>query len=157
MTTIKCIVYLCLNIFFSTYYSQPCFRLKYLDNLMHYMVPFFFYIYTHNFVIEEVLHHNKELCKFSHKCIKNTLHSFSYGSINFCECPTRGIMWVIGLMLPQINAKILASIVFSLLFCLCCSFANNAMAVTGLFGAYPHTSPKAKVRSCTCILMGWAP
>ena len=53
---------------------------------MLYMVPFFFY--THNFVIEEVLHYIKELCKFSHMN-KKTLHSFSHGLINFCECPTR--------------------------------------------------------------------
>jgi hypothetical protein len=54
---------------------------------MHYMVPLFFY--THNFEIEEVLHYIKELYKFSHKRIKNTLHSFSHGLIKFCECPTR--------------------------------------------------------------------
>ena len=53
---------------------------------MHYMVTLFFY--THNFVIEEVLHYIKELYKFSHKWIKNTLHSFSHGLINFRECPT---------------------------------------------------------------------
>ena len=87
LTTIKCIVYLCLNIFFSTYYSQPYFRLKELDKLMHYMVPLFFC--THNFVIEEVLYYIEELYKFSHKWIKNTLHSFSHGLINFRECPTR--------------------------------------------------------------------
>src|ERR1700738_4997239 len=51
--------------FFSTYYSQPYFRLKELDKLMHYMVPLFFY--TYNFVIEEVLHYIEELYKFYHK------------------------------------------------------------------------------------------
>ena len=56
---------------------------------MHYMVPLFFY--THNFVIEEVLHYIKELYKFSHKWIDNTLHSFSHGLIKFCECPTRAM------------------------------------------------------------------
>ena len=55
---------------------------------MHYMVPLFFY--THNFVIEEVLHYIEELYKFSHKWIKYTLHSFSHGLINFRECPTLG-------------------------------------------------------------------
>src|SRR6202011_2840924 len=74
--------------FFSTYYSQPYFGLKELDRLMHYMVPLFFY--THNFVIEEVLHYIEELYKFSHKLIKNTLHSFSHGLINFRKCPIRG-------------------------------------------------------------------
>ena len=54
---------------------------------MHYMVPLFFY--TYNFVIEEVLHYIKELYKFSHKGINNTLHSFSHGLINFRECPPR--------------------------------------------------------------------
>ena len=54
---------------------------------MYSMVPLFFY--THNFVIEEVLHYIEELYKFSHKWIKNTLHSFSHGLINFRECPTR--------------------------------------------------------------------
>ena len=29
------------------------------------MVPLFFY--THDFVIEEILHYIKELCKFSHE------------------------------------------------------------------------------------------
>ena len=52
LTTIKCIVYLSLNIFYSTYYSQPYFRLKQLDKLMHNMVPLLFY--TYNSVIEEV-------------------------------------------------------------------------------------------------------
>jgi len=54
---------------------------------MHYMVPLLFY--THNFVIEEVLHYIKELYKSSHKSIKNTLHSFSHGLIIFCEFPTQ--------------------------------------------------------------------
>ena len=54
---------------------------------MHYMVPLF--LYTYNFVIQEVFHYIKELYKFSHEWIKNTLHSFSHGLINFRECPTR--------------------------------------------------------------------
>ena len=53
---------------------------------MHYMVPLFFY--THNFVIEEVLHYIEELYKYSHKWIKNALHFFLDGLINFRECPT---------------------------------------------------------------------
>jgi hypothetical protein len=59
---------------------------------MHYMVPFIFY--THNFVIEEVLHYIKELYNFYHKWIKNTLRSFSHGLINFCECPTQEYSWI---------------------------------------------------------------
>ena len=62
---------------------------------MHYMVPLFFY--THNFVIEEVLHYIKELYKFSHKWIKNTLHSFSHGLINFREGALPGGTKVLGL------------------------------------------------------------
>ena len=41
------------------------------------MVPLFFY--THNLVIEEVLHYILELYIFSHKRINNTVHSFSNG------------------------------------------------------------------------------
>jgi len=52
------------------------------------MVPLLF-LYTQP-VIEEVLHYIKELYKFSHKWIKNTLHSFSRSLIIFCKCPTRG-------------------------------------------------------------------
>ena len=56
---------------------------------MHYMAPLIFY--THNFVIKEVLYYIEELYKFSHKWIRNTLHSFSHGLINFRECPTRDV------------------------------------------------------------------
>jgi hypothetical protein len=54
---------------------------------MHYILPLFFY--THNFVIEDFLHHIKELYNIPHKRIKNTLHSFSHGLINFHDCPTQ--------------------------------------------------------------------
>jgi hypothetical protein len=42
---------------------------------MHYMVPLFFY--THNFVIEEVLHYIKELYKFYNKWIKKPYKKYS--------------------------------------------------------------------------------
>ena len=39
-----------------------------------------------------MLHYIKELYKFYHKWIKNTLHSFSHGLINFRECPPRVLL-----------------------------------------------------------------
>jgi hypothetical protein len=73
---------------FYIYYSQPYFKLKWLDKLMHYMVPLYFY--THNFVIEEVIHYIKELYNFSHKWIKSTLHSFSHSLIIYLRVPYPG-------------------------------------------------------------------